>query len=100
MEEEADNELDELQESTIKKKFHSSTRGGIVAVINYVDSSTNKKLQEYCEYLRTVRETLIKEQQHRSFQKNVTASSNLHYYIQKQAQLLNVLTMNKCIVFL
>jgi hypothetical protein len=31
--------------------------------INYVDSSTNQKLQEYYEHLRTVREILIKEQQ-------------------------------------
>jgi hypothetical protein len=39
MEEESDNELDELQESTVKKELL-----GIDAVINYVDSSTNKKL--------------------------------------------------------
>jgi hypothetical protein len=44
MEEESDNELDELQESTIKKKLLSSARDGINAVINYVDSSTNQKL--------------------------------------------------------
>jgi hypothetical protein len=41
MEEESDNELDELHESTIKKKLLSSTKDGIDAVINYVDSSTN-----------------------------------------------------------
>jgi hypothetical protein len=46
MEEESDNELEELQESTIKKKLLSSTRDDIDAVINYVDSSTNQKLQE------------------------------------------------------
>jgi hypothetical protein len=28
-----------------------------------------------------------------------TASSNLHYYVQKQVQLLSLLPMNKCIVF-
>jgi hypothetical protein len=27
-----------------------------------------------------------------------TVSSNLHYYVQKQVQLLNLLVMNKCIV--
>jgi hypothetical protein len=68
MEEESDNELDELQESTIKKKLLSSARHGIDAAINYVDSSTNKKLQEYYEDLRTVREILIKEEQQRSVQ--------------------------------
>jgi hypothetical protein len=68
MEQESDNELDELQESTIKKKLLSSARDGIDAVINYVDSSTNKKLREYYEHLRTVREILIKEQQQRSVQ--------------------------------
>jgi hypothetical protein len=67
MKEESYNELDELQESTIKKKIFSSTRDGIDAVTNYVDSSTNKKLQHY-EHLRTVREILIKEQQQRSVQ--------------------------------
>jgi hypothetical protein len=36
MEEESDNELDELQESTIKKKLLGSARDGIDAVINYV----------------------------------------------------------------
>jgi hypothetical protein len=46
MEEESANELDELQEYTIKKKLLSSARDGVDAVINYVDS-TNKKLQEY-----------------------------------------------------
>jgi hypothetical protein len=36
--------------------------------MNYVDSSTNPKLQEYYEHLRTVREILTKEQQQRSVQ--------------------------------
>jgi hypothetical protein len=36
-------ELDELQESTIKKKPLSSAREGNDAIINCVDSSTNKK---------------------------------------------------------
>jgi hypothetical protein len=67
-EEESYNELDEVQESTIKKKLLSSTRDGIDAVINYVDSSTYKNLQEYYEHLRTVREILIKEHQQRSVQ--------------------------------
>jgi hypothetical protein len=53
MEEESDNELDKLQESTIKKKLFSSARDGIDAVINYVDYSTNKKFQEYYEQLIT-----------------------------------------------
>jgi hypothetical protein len=63
MEEESDNEL---QETAIKKKRLSSTRDGTDAVISYVDSSTNQKLQEYYEPLRTVREILIKEHQQRS----------------------------------
>jgi hypothetical protein len=50
MEEDANNELDELQESTIKKKLLNFARDGIDAVINYVDSSTNKKFQEYYEH--------------------------------------------------
>jgi hypothetical protein len=61
-------ESDELQESTIKKKLLSSARNGIDAVINYVYSSTNQKLQQYYEHPRTVREILIKEQQQRSVQ--------------------------------
>jgi hypothetical protein len=68
MEEESDNELDELQGSTIKKKLLSFARDSTDAVINYVDSSTNKKLQEYYEHLRTMTEILIKEQQQRSVQ--------------------------------
>jgi hypothetical protein len=47
MEEESDNEL---QESTIKKELLSSARDGIGAVLNYVDSSTNQKLQQYYEH--------------------------------------------------
>jgi hypothetical protein len=61
MEEERDNALDELQESTIRKKLLGSARDVIDAVINYVESSTNQKFQEYYEHLRTVREILIKE---------------------------------------
>jgi hypothetical protein len=68
MEEESDKELDELQESAIKQKLLGSSRDGTDAVINYADSSTNKKLQEYYEQLRTVREILIKKQQQRSVQ--------------------------------
>jgi hypothetical protein len=40
MEEGSDNELGELQESTIKKKLLSSAREGIDAIINYVGSSS------------------------------------------------------------
>jgi hypothetical protein len=29
-----------------------------------------------------------------------TVSSNLHHYVQKQVQLLSLMTMNKCVVFL
>jgi hypothetical protein len=29
-----------------------------------------------------------------------TVSSDLHYYVQKQVQLLGLLSMNKCIIFL
>jgi hypothetical protein len=77
MEEESDNELDEIQESTIKEKLTSSARDGIDAVINYVDFSTNQKLQECYEHPRTVREILIKEQQQRSVQTKLDFSSNL-----------------------
>jgi hypothetical protein len=55
MEEGSDNEL---QETTIKKKLLSSARDGTDAIINYVDSSPNSKLQEYHEHLRTVSEIL------------------------------------------
>jgi hypothetical protein len=41
MEEGSDNELDDLQEPTIKKKLLSCIRDGIGAVINYVGSSRN-----------------------------------------------------------
>jgi hypothetical protein len=34
------------------------------------------------------------------FRQNLTVSSNLHYYIQKQVQLPSILSMKKCIVFL
>jgi len=40
----------------------------VVAVINYVVSSTNRELQSCYKHLRTVREILIKEQQQRSVQ--------------------------------
>jgi hypothetical protein len=33
-------------------------------------------------------------------EKNLTVSSNLHYYAQKIAQFLSLLLMNTCIVFL
>jgi transposase len=65
MKEESDNEL---QEFAIRKKLLSSAISGIDAVISYVDSSTDKKLQECYEHLRTVREILIEEQQQMSVQ--------------------------------
>jgi len=61
MKEGPDNELDEPQSSTIKKKLLSSSRDGSDAVINYVGSSTNHELQDYYEQLRSVREILITE---------------------------------------
>lgn len=61
MKEAIDKELDEPQEELL-----SSARDGIDAIINYVGSSTNKKLQAYYKHLRTVREILIKEQKQRS----------------------------------
>jgi len=57
MKEATDNELDEPQEELL-----CAARDGIDAVINYVGSSTNQKLQPYYKHLRTVREILIKEQ--------------------------------------
>jgi hypothetical protein len=75
MEEESDNEQDELQESTVKKKLLSSTGDGTDAVFNYVDSSANQKLQEYYEHLRSLREILIKEQQQRSVQTKLNSFS-------------------------
>jgi hypothetical protein len=73
-EEASDNEVGELQESTITKKLLSSARDGIDAVINYVDSPTTQKLQEYYEHLRTVREILIKEEQLMSIHINLDSS--------------------------
>jgi len=63
MKEATDNELDEPWEELL-----SSIRDSIDAVINYVGSSTNQKLQAYYKHLRTVREILIKEQEQRSVQ--------------------------------
>jgi hypothetical protein len=42
MDEGSDTELDEPQETTIKKKLLSSTRNGNDAVINFVGSTTNQ----------------------------------------------------------
>jgi hypothetical protein len=93
MEEVSDDELVELQESTIKKKLLSSARDGIGAVINYVDSSTDHRLQECYEHLRTVREILIKEQQQRSVQ------VKLDSFFKPALQLLSPLSMNTFVVF-
>jgi hypothetical protein len=68
MEEGSDNELDELEKFTIKKKLLSSAKDGINAVINYVLSSINQKLWAYCKHMRTVREILIEEQPQMSLQ--------------------------------
>jgi len=54
MNEATDNELDEPREELL-----SAARDGTDAVINYVGSSTNQKLQAYYKHLRTVREILI-----------------------------------------
>ena len=66
MDERSDNELDETQETTTKKKHLSSTRNGKVVVINFVGSSKNQEMQAYYEHLRTVSEILIKELHQRS----------------------------------
>ena len=55
MKEATDKELDEPREELL-----TSARDGTDAVINYVGSSTNKKLQAYYKHLRNVREILIK----------------------------------------
>jgi hypothetical protein len=99
MENRSDNELDEPQKCTIKKKPLSSAGDGTRAVLSYVGSSTNRQFQAFYEHLRTVREILIKKQQQRSVQAKLTVSSNLHCYIQKQVQLLSHLSMKKCILF-
>jgi hypothetical protein len=57
-------------------------------------------LQEYYEHLRTMRDILIKNSSRDPFRQNLTVSSNLCYYVQKQIPLLNLLLMNKSIVFL
>jgi hypothetical protein len=40
----------------LRRNFLAISRDGIDAVINYVDSSTNQKLQGYYEHLRTARD--------------------------------------------
>jgi hypothetical protein len=51
--------------------------------------------------VRTVKAILIKERQHRSIQTKLeTVSSNLQSYVQKQVQLLSLLSVEKHIVFL
>jgi hypothetical protein len=56
MKEATDNELDKPREELL-----SSTRDDTDALIHYVGSSTNQKLQAYYKHLRTVREILITE---------------------------------------
>ena len=64
-------------------------------------SSTNQELQAYYEHLRTPSEILIKEQHQRSvLTKLLTVSSNLHYYIQKQVHLLNLLLQSMYVLCL
>jgi glycine cleavage system pyridoxal-binding protein P len=70
MDEGSDNELDEPQETAIKKKLLSSTRNGNDTVINFVGSSTNQELQAYYAHLRSVTENLIKEEHQRSVHEN------------------------------
>ena len=70
MDEGSDNELDEPQETTIKKKLLSSTRNGNNAVISFVGSSTNQELQAYYAHLRTASEILIIEQHQMSVHQN------------------------------
>jgi hypothetical protein len=53
MEVKSDNELDELQEYTNKKKLLNSAKDGIDAVINYVYYSTKQTLLEYYEHLNS-----------------------------------------------
>lgn len=60
MEEGSDNELDELQELTIKKKLLSCIVDGIGAIINYVCSSRNGELHAHYENLQSVGKILIK----------------------------------------
>jgi len=59
LEEGSDNELNMPQEFTIKKKLLSSDRDSVDAVISYVGSSTNRKLQAYYEHLNIVREIKV-----------------------------------------
>jgi hypothetical protein len=58
----------------------------------------NTKIEKCCSQLRTY------FKRHLTFRKAddsiVTVSANLRYYVQKQVQLLGLLSMNKCIVFL
>jgi hypothetical protein len=75
MEEGSDNEPDELETFTIKKKLLSSANDGINAVLNYVLSSRNQKLRTYCEHMRTVRGILIEEQQQMSLQEQLGSFS-------------------------
>jgi len=56
-----DNELDEPQSSTIKKKLFSSSWDGNGAVINYHGLFNNHELQDYYEQLRSVRKILTTE---------------------------------------
>lgn len=83
----SDNELDELQELTIKKKLLSCIRDGIGAIINYVGSSRNGELHAYYENLQSVGKIVIKNWSRGLFRQNLTVSSSMHYYIKKQIQL-------------
>jgi len=80
VEEGSDNELDQPQESTIKKKLFSITRDGTEAVINSVPL-----LQiENCGQIMNTYEMCkseLKNSIRGLFKQNLTLSSNLHYYI-------------------
>jgi len=97
LEEGSDNELNVPQEFKIKKKLLSSARDSVDAVISYEGSSTNHELRAYYEHLSTVREILIKGQQQRSVHAKLDGFLNMHYYVQKQLQLLRLLPMYKCV---
>jgi hypothetical protein len=71
-----------------------------------VDPNRNMKSEKCCSQLSTVHSLkdtwhLGRQMSHLSVQTKLkTVSTNLHYYVQKQVQLLSLLSMNKCMVFL
>jgi hypothetical protein len=65
------------------------------------DPNRNMKNAVY-SWVHTIKDTwhLGRQMSHLSVHTKLAVSSKLHYYVQKQAQLLSLLSMNKCIVFL